>query len=66
MFTELFFVKKGVKMKNDVTVLGYDLKDFYESLEEDKKELFFIIIAVGQSAEFARDYISCLRDDNMF
>lgn len=53
-------------MKNEVTVLGYDLKDFYESLEEDKKELFFIIIAVGQSAEFARDYIGCLRDKNMF
>ena len=53
-------------MKNEVTVLGYDLKDFYESLEEDKKELFFIIIAVGQSAEFARDYITCLRDKNMF
>ena len=53
-------------MKDEVTILGYDLKDFYDQLEEDKKELFFIILAVGKTGEYARDYIACLRDKNMY
>lgn len=50
-----------------VTVLGYDLKVFYDELEEEKKELFFTLLAVGKSAEYARDYIDCIsRNENLF
>lgn len=52
--------------KQEVTILGYDLMDFYEQLDENDKRLFFILLAVGKTGEFARDYISCKRDNKMF
>lgn len=52
---------------DEVTVLGIDLKEFYDGLEEKEKKLFFTLLAVGKSAEYARDYIGFIgRNENWF
>lgn len=50
---------KGVNMDNFVTLTEEDLREFYEQLDDEGKRMFFLLLAVGKSAEYAMNYINC-------
>ena len=42
-----------------VTITAKELREFYASLDNEKRDLFFTLLAAGKTGEFARNYIIC-------
>ena len=49
---------------NDVTITANEILNFFNTLNDEEINLFFTILATGKTAEYARNYINCVRSEN--